>query len=26
VELDFHINDHEFADACVEELMKSLEP
>jgi len=26
VELDFHINDHKFADACVEELMKSLEP
>ena len=25
-ELDLHINDHEFADACVEELMKSLEP
>ena len=25
-ELDLHINDQEFADACVEELMKSLEP
>ena len=25
-ELDLHINDHEFADACVEELMTSLDP
>lgn len=25
-ELDLHINDSEFADACVEELMNSLEP
>lgn len=24
-ELDLHINDHEFADACLEELMKSLD-